>query len=316
MQIKVKVKKDGTYVIENAEMIKNSNAVITNSSDKDIYVNIVNKRANSSNTSIINFNLSDWDKQGDYLKVVIENEERQKINVSDLYSVTTNSQGQKSLQKVFSSGNITIRIEEKKNDGTTVSSGIIRYNIQNRNITNVTTENLNNMEMSYITSSNKIVIKLMKGNNELSKMLPNYATRDLDSDGETDVIVVPVGTTDKMLYENSLLPEKPQIVVREITLKASIDEQEEQETLLCTGMEAIIDGKVYMIAVAGDIDGNGKITITDLVKVNLHDVGIITLEGIYLIAADLNYDKQVTVTDVVRENLILVGIDIDKETEE
>lgn len=77
--------------------------------------------------------------------------------------------------------------------------------------------------------------------------------------------------------------------------------------LIKTNMKAKIDDKTYTLVVLGDINGDGRITITDLVRANLYNVHLIELGEAEKIAADINYDNKITLTDVVNISLMLIG---------
>ena len=62
------------------------------------------------------------------------------------------------------------------------------------------------------------------------------------------------------------------------------------------------------IAVMGDIDGNGKITATDLSTLNQRILEIVTLGNEYKIAADLDENNNITATDLSTLNQMLIGI--------
>ena len=81
------------------------------------------------------------------------------------------------------------------------------------------------------------------------------------------------------------------------------------EGLLATGMTATTGGKTYTLVVTGDANGDGKVTITDVVTLQSHVVGKQTLEGAYAKAGDLNGDGKVTITDVVKAARVVVGKD-------
>ncbi len=81
-----------------------------------------------------------------------------------------------------------------------------------------------------------------------------------------------------------------------------------EDTLIATGMKLKMNNKEYTIIVKGDIDGNGKISITDLVKMKLYSVHLQELDEIEKIAADLNGDSKITITDIVQLNLASVNI--------
>ena len=59
--------------------------------------------------------------------------------------------------------------------------------------------------------------------------------------------------------------------------------------------------------VTGDLSGDGRGTITDMVRLQAHLLGKNTLTGAALQAADLNGDGQVTITDMIRLQAYLLG---------
>lgn len=75
-----------------------------------------------------------------------------------------------------------------------------------------------------------------------------------------------------------------------------------------TGMILEIGGEQYKLSVVGDINGDGKITITDIVQCKLSTVNIKKLEGERAKSADINNDGKITITDLVQLNLVQVNI--------
>lgn len=63
----------------------------------------------------------------------------------------------------------------------------------------------------------------------------------------------------------------------------------------------------YEIVVRGDIDGNGKITVTDLSMLNQTIVRRITLIGAREKAADIDYSGKISITDLSMLNQTIVG---------
>lgn len=80
------------------------------------------------------------------------------------------------------------------------------------------------------------------------------------------------------------------------------------DTLVSTGMKLKTEKQEYTIVVKGDINGDGQISITDVVKSNLYSVHIQTPNEIEKIAADINEDGKITITDVVQLKLASVNI--------
>ena len=73
----------------------------------------------------------------------------------------------------------------------------------------------------------------------------------------------------------------------------------------------IMDGdtvkKTYTAVVTGDINGDGKVTLTDFVQLKAHILGKSTLAGAFASAADLNGDGKITLTDFVKAKAHLLG---------
>ena len=78
---------------------------------------------------------------------------------------------------------------------------------------------------------------------------------------------------------------------------------------LSTGMTAVVGNKSYTLVVTGDVNGDGTITLTDVVALQSHVLDKKTLEGAYREAADLNGDGYVTLTDVVKAARVIIGKD-------
>lgn len=74
-----------------------------------------------------------------------------------------------------------------------------------------------------------------------------------------------------------------------------------------TGMKLKTEKQEYILIVKGDINGDGKISITDLVRVNLYNVKMRTPNEVEKIASDINGDGKISITDVVQLNLAIVG---------
>lgn len=79
--------------------------------------------------------------------------------------------------------------------------------------------------------------------------------------------------------------------------------------LLGTGMTAVSEDATYTLVVLGDLNGDGKVSITDVVAIQSGVLGKQTLEGAYAQAADLNGDGKVSILDVVKAARVVVGKD-------
>ena len=78
--------------------------------------------------------------------------------------------------------------------------------------------------------------------------------------------------------------------------------------LVKTGMYISINNNLYYLVVGGDVNGDGKITQTDLLKIRSHIVMISPLEDSFLQAADLGISASITATDILQMKRILVNL--------
>ena len=77
--------------------------------------------------------------------------------------------------------------------------------------------------------------------------------------------------------------------------------------LVGTGMVAVSSTASVTIVVTGDVNGDGRITITDVVKLQNKVAGASSLTGAYALAGDINGDGKITITDVVQAAQVTVG---------
>ena len=114
--------------------------------------------------------------------------------------------------------------------------------------------------------------------------------------------VIPAGTTAKAILA-TLTPEKY------ITIHKG---SETVTGTVGTGMTVDFapDGKVIqtaVIVVTGDVNGDGAVTLTDMVQIRAHLLGRSSLKGAAAQAADLNGDGQMTLTDFVQSLSAVLG---------
>lgn len=88
-----------------------------------------------------------------------------------------------------------------------------------------------------------------------------------------------------------------------IIYNADNTEQNDLSELVKTGMTIKLSKQGYQdinltLVVIGDIDGNGKVTATDLAAINQHILKDIELQNAQFLAADISDDKNITATDL------------------
>jgi len=89
------------------------------------------------------------------------------------------------------------------------------------------------------------------------------------------------------------------------------NEELDSEDIIGTGMTLILKRGnkklTYKLVIKGDLNGDGKVKLSDLSKLKLTIVGSHSLDGAYKIAADLNGDGNVKLSDLSKMKLYLVG---------
>ena len=74
-----------------------------------------------------------------------------------------------------------------------------------------------------------------------------------------------------------------------------------------TGMTAVSGSTSLTIVVTGDVNGDGRITITDVVKLQNYAANVSGLDEAAMMAGDINGDGRITITDVVQAAQVTVG---------
>ena len=72
-------------------------------------------------------------------------------------------------------------------------------------------------------------------------------------------------------------------------------------------MTAVSGSASLTIVVTGDVTGDGRITITDVVKLQNYVASAGSLQEAAMKAADINGDGRITITDVVQAAQVTVG---------
>lgn len=82
------------------------------------------------------------------------------------------------------------------------------------------------------------------------------------------------------------------------------------EELVGTGVELILSNSIqYTLIVTGDVNGDGKITVTDITKIKRKIVGLEWLDVVFEKAGDIDNSSNITVTDLIKAKRFLVGIE-------
>ena len=84
------------------------------------------------------------------------------------------------------------------------------------------------------------------------------------------------------------------------------------DTLVGTGMTVTlqVDGQeqeTLVVIVTGDVNGDGRITVSDMIQVKAHLLESKPLEGVYAIAADVDGNGNLTISDFIQSKAHILG---------
>ena len=276
-----------------------------------LIIGIVAVQANSSikNKAVIsNSNL----KPGEETTITIELEEADKeINVYKATLEYDKSIFEEVDQSNFVEQNNWENLMHNKNTGEfiainkkeiTKNENVVQITLKVKNDVSTTKTNINIKDV--VVSAGIIDIKLDPINIEISiqeeqKQAEITSTKYNIEENKYIARVIPGTTIEEF--------EKNVTATGNMVFSNKEGEKLQNTDILKTGDILTLNGGLQLtIIVTGDLDGNGKITVTDLAKLKLHCIEKKLLEENELRAADINYDEKITVTDLAQIKLILL----------
>ncbi len=92
----------------------------------------------------------------------------------------------------------------------------------------------------------------------------------------------------------------------EYTIYNKSGNEAQKNNIIFTGMKLENETDTYKIAVKGDLNGDGNVDISDILRIKMHLVDITKLKDEFFRAADMDNDKMVTISDFLslRVNMI------------
>lgn len=163
----------------------------------------------------------------------------------------------------------------------------------------------------YLTSDvykigNKDITKYQIGDEFISRIQDQTNKKDFMNNIETNGLV-------KILKENNSELQENELIGTGMKLQSLFTDDREfdlgdEEDIL--GIFKKLDDELIetKIAVNGDLDGDGKVTATDLSALNQTLLELITLEDEYKVAGDLDENGEITATDYSTLNKMVLGI--------
>ena len=113
----------------------------------------------------------------------------------------------------------------------------------------------------------------------------------------------------KILSQTTVARFKENIVTnKEITIIDKNGNVLEEDRIIATGMTLKLDEDIeYTLVVTGDINQDGRVSVTDLAKIKLHIIDKNILQDCNYLAGDINGDGRITVTDLAKIKQIIIG---------
>ncbi len=198
---------------------------------------------------------------------------------NDKTSITINATAENSLSIILGTGEIQLTSDTTNVDITVVAENgdIKTYKIE---IVKVVDNNSLSQIMSSISykSDNDYIYGISKNNTALT-IINNILK------------ISPSSTVTITSFNGDFIPNNTKLATGQmITIETTNNETQ-----------------AYDIVVTGDVNGDGQVTILDLLKIQKHLLKAATLSDSYLKAGDTNFDKSVTILDLLRIQKSILG---------
>ena len=96
---------------------------------------------------------------------------------------------------------------------------------------------------------------------------------------------------------------------REIIITDKDGNELDEDYVIGTGMTLKADTLEFKLVVIGDINEDGRISVTDIAQLKLHYIEQEILTEMNLMAADINGDGKISISDVAELKLIYIGLE-------
>ena len=204
------------------------------------------------------------------------------INISSLISFEPNKATNKEYYVVIDDNNI---VKFENNYIKSINEGNAKVTIVSEENENVqATINVTVEKNDYVEFSNKVNIYNENGSKYLKGFNANNIYKELMNNINTNMNVVLKEYNGTKVTSNS--------------------------SILKTGMKLSVANNTYDIVIKGDMSGDGKMSITDLLQMRYHlaKVSGKVKSGAYEQAGDMNDSNSVTITDLSQMRKKLAGV--------
>ena len=295
----------------------------------------------------VTYEVTDSDGNKNSITIEITIKEKEEVPVKDP-SFEVILEASKSVLNPGEEFEVTAKISNMRNieNGLMVIIGQFEYSTEELEIIGITGENgwnidkdsFNKNNFKFVTDNGefinsnifKIRLKVKENINEVTNIsfkLKSILGSDGNADIETkdtelqlsieeklnissDKYVIEENIISRVLPETTFAEFKNNITInREFSIVDKDGNVLQDEDIIKNDMTLKIGDNLEMsLIVIGDVNKDGRITVTDLAQLKFHYIEKVLLEGNNLKAGDINGDGKVSLTDVAQLKLILVDL--------
>lgn len=194
--------------------------------------------------------------------------------------------------------------------GAAEGTNILKITFRNKTLANGDSTTIRFTNISGSDGENDLEAADVEKNISFSEPVPTIDYTPYSIDEDNIITGVPLGTTAESFLNNfelsggaslkALSPDETELSAQDKTGTGTILQ-------LLDKHEAVAD--TFTVVVKGDINGDGEITITDLVKAKRHLAGLENYTGVYQIAGDVSNTGAISITDVVKICRHIAGLE-------
>lgn len=223
---------------------------------------------------------------------------------------------------------ITFTQNETKNIKVNIRGYEYDYSLKVNNIDKKapTIDNINDTSKEVtprVTDENLDKVKLKQGNNEIPYKVGStistpgiYTLTAIDKAGNTTnkeftIYKEYINNSNKLKYVLLKSSEVKAGTISNKNYKILNREYKEidSNSIVGTGYGLKINNVTYTLIIKGDINGDGKCSVSDLVKIRNNLIGTNELNSIETLGADTSEDGQVSIMDLVKMRQMIIGIE-------
>ena len=209
-------------------------------------------------------------------------------------------------KSTFSSDEITVTALAEDAGAIVKVNGPLKF-VDNRVVARITVTAPSGSEKTYVITIEKEVIVDNEGekNVEPPEIKVDDLIKNIDIKINGDIFYGISPGTDISFIIGKISSQGGSAVIN------NADNNNKSSGVINTLDKVVISGtkesRTYNIAIRGDINGDGDITVLDLLKCQKHLLGSTKLTGTQFYAADTNYDNELTILDLLKIQKHILG---------